>query len=215
VDRFEALIPAYTLDALDEHERLELEGHLRTCDRCRFELRSYQESAASLAYATPLADPPAALRERILQSAVADLEPQAPRRRSRLRRPRWIVVAPVVVAGATAAIVIAVVPGQGSKTSWIHTATNRVALSSGKGVVVLSGSRGALLPSLADAPAGHTYEAWVVRGSTPIPAGTFSTGGRPVLLTAPVRHGDTVAVTIEPGAGSKAPTSTPIATARV
>jgi anti-sigma-K factor RskA len=214
VDRFEALIPAYALDALAEHERRELEGHLHTCDRCRSELRAYQESAASLAYATPLADPPAALRERILHDAVAELEPRAPRR-GRLGRPRWIVVAPVIVAGATAAIVIAVVPGQGSKTSWIHSATNRVALSSGKGVVVVSGSRGALLPSLADAPSGRTSEAWVVRGSTPIPAGTFRTGNRPVLLTVPVRRGDTVAVTVEPAAGSKAPTSTPIATARV
>lgn len=214
MDRFEALIPAYTLDALDEHERRELESHLSTCDRCRSELRAYQESAASLAYATPLADPPAALRERIVRDAMAELEPRAPRR-SRLRRPRWVVVAPVVAAGAAAAIVIAVVPGQGSKTSWVHSATNRVALSSGKGIVVVSGSRGALLPSLADAPSGRTYEAWVVRDSTPIPAGTFRTGDRPVLLTVPVRHGDTVAVTVEPGAGSKAPTSTPIATARV
>jgi anti-sigma-K factor RskA len=214
VDRFEALIPAYALDALAEHERRELEGHLHTCDRCRSELRAYQESAASLAYATPLTDPPAALRERILHDAVAELEPRAPRR-GRQRRPRWIVVAPVIVAGATAAIVIAVVPGQGSKTSWIHSATNRVALSSGKGVVVVSGSRGALLPSLADAPSGRTYEAWVVRDSTPIPAGTFRAGNRPVLLTVPVRPGDTVAVTVEPATGSKAPTSTPLATARV
>ena len=87
MDRFEALIPAYTLDALDERERRELESHLSTCDRCRSELRAYQESAASLAYATPLADPPAALRERIVRDAMAELEPRAPRR-SRLRRPR-------------------------------------------------------------------------------------------------------------------------------
>jgi anti-sigma-K factor RskA len=215
MDQFEELIPAYALDALGEDERRALEHHLRECERCRSELRAYREAASSLAYATPLLDPPPGLRERVLGEARADLAPRAPAGRNRLRRPRLVFAAPIVAAAAAAAIAVLLVAGHGSNTSWVRTATDRVALSGGKGVVVVSGSRGALLTSLADAPSGKTYEAWVIRGKQPVPAGTFRSGARPVILTVPVRHGDVVAVTVEPGAGSKAPTSRPVLSAGV
>jgi anti-sigma factor RsiW len=217
VDRFQELIPAYALDALDEPERHELEEHLATCDRCRSELRAYRESVSSLSYAAPLLDPPAGLRARILHEAREELTPRAAPRRSWARRRRLVVGVPVLAAAAAAAaIAVAVLSDHGPSNGWIRTATNRVALSGGTGVVVVAGDRGALLTSLTAAPPGRTYQAWIIRGAAaPIPAGTFRAGGSPVVLGVPVRHGDTVAVTVEPARGSQAPTSKPIASAKV
>ncbi|MDQ2952239.1 MAG: anti-sigma factor, partial [Chloroflexota bacterium] len=60
-------------------------------------------------------------------------------------------------------------------------------------------------------PAGRTWEAWVLRGDTPIPAGVSSAGGIvTITLTAPLGAGDGVAVTLEQAGGSSAPTTPPV-----
>jgi anti-sigma factor RsiW len=68
-DAVHDLTPAYALDALDERERAEYEAHLATCESCRAELASLQESASSLAYSVPAPAPRPQLRERILEQA--------------------------------------------------------------------------------------------------------------------------------------------------
>jgi anti-sigma factor RsiW len=214
VDRYASLIPGYALDALGDDERRELEGHLPACESCRAELRAHREAAASLSYALVPEEPPAALRDAIVRRARDELAPEArPRRRARL--PRLAVLVPAAALAAAAAAAVVLVASRGPDNGWIRTSTDRIALSGGKGVVVVSGSRGALVTSLADAPAGHTYEAWVVRGKRPVAAGTFRRGGGAFVLRAPVRRGDVVAVTVEPGDGSDAPTTTPILRATV
>ncbi|HEY0415163.1 MAG TPA: anti-sigma factor [Gaiellaceae bacterium] len=218
MDRYASLIPGYALDALGDDERRELEGHLPACETCRAELRAHREAAASLSYALVPEEPPAALRDAIVRRARDELAREAPpRRRARLPRlPRLAVLAPAAaLAAAAAAAAVVLIASRGPDNGWIRTSTDRIALSGGKGVVVVSGSRGALVTSLADAPAGHTYEAWVVRGKRPVAAGTFRRGGGAFVLRAPVRRGDVVAVTVEPGDGSDAPTTTPILRATV
>jgi anti-sigma-K factor RskA len=61
---------------------------------------------------------------------------------------------------------------------------------------------------LADAPSAKTYEAWVISGETPQPAGTFNGGNgcSPVLLTQRVPGNATVAVTLERAGGATSPT---------
>ncbi|RFA09990.1 hypothetical protein B7R54_12840 [Subtercola boreus] len=79
--------------------------------------------------------------------------------------------------------------------------------SVGKSAVVAQG-----LPSL---PAGKTYEAWYINGTSVTPAGTFTPGGDATtwhVLTGSLTTGDVVGVTIEPAGGSQTPTSTPILT---
>jgi anti-sigma-K factor RskA len=58
------------------------------------------------------------------------------------------------------------------------------------------------------APAGQTYEAWVIGEDGPVPAGLFDGSDRVnvLLLDEPVNVGDVVAVTLEPEGGSKSPT---------
>jgi hypothetical protein len=65
--------------------------------------------------------------------------------------------------------------------------------------------------------ADHVDELWVKpRGAAaPRPAGTFVVQAGSVKLSLPVRSGDRVLVTVEPGRGGPAPTTTPILLARV
>ncbi len=68
-----------------------------------------------------------------------------------------------------------------------------------------------LAAGLAPAPEGKVYEAWVIAGGAPVPAGTFQVDadGKAVLRLPTVeetRSVKTFAVTIEPAGGTAAPT---------
>jgi anti-sigma-K factor RskA len=61
------------------------------------------------------------------------------------------------------------------------------------------------------APAGKTYEAWVIQGDRPVPAGTFAGGGQVAFpLTRKVPDGAIVAVTLERAGGVEQPTTDPV-----
>lgn len=62
------MIAAHALSSLEAAQARELETHLATCAECRAELDSWQDIAASLVYAAPLAEPSPELRSRILAS---------------------------------------------------------------------------------------------------------------------------------------------------
>jgi anti-sigma factor RsiW len=66
------MLGAQALDALEPAEARELALHLAACDECGAELAVWQDTASSLAYAAPLAEPPADLRSRILDGVRAD-----------------------------------------------------------------------------------------------------------------------------------------------
>ena len=67
---------------------------------------------------------------------------------------------------------------------------------------------------LPDAPAGKTYEVWVINGSTPSRAGLFHEGGKHSLtLAQPVQPGAKVAITLEQAGGVDAPTTPVIVSA--
>jgi anti-sigma-K factor RskA len=85
-------------------------------------------------------------------------------------------------------------------------------------VIVPSGNEAPLLipGGLPPLDANQVYQIWVVRGSQPISAGVFRGADQPVALTVPVRPGDAVAITIEPGPnGSPGPTRQPFALGQV
>jgi anti-sigma-K factor RskA len=99
----------------------------------------------------------------------------------------------------------------------------RSALSQPPQVVPIEGAEGRLLvqaegrawlelSGLPEAPAGKTYEIWVIEGQTPRRAGLFD--GAPsttlVRVERPVPDGAVVAVTEEQDGGVDAPTSTPV-----
>jgi hypothetical protein len=78
-------------------------------------------------------------------------------------------------------------------------------------VVGMEGDAVLIVSRLPEAPAGKTYEIWVISAKTPRPAGLFR-GGRDAVvpLTRTVPKGATVALTLERVGGSPKPTSAPI-----
>ena len=211
-----ALVAPYALDALDQQEEREFEEHLASCESCREELARMREAAASLAYAAPGPAPPAALRGRILEQARAE-RPNVvslPRRRSR--------TAPLAAAAAVAA---AAAIGLGVWGATRSTSSDPFAavLSKSGARVVSMGDRGALAVApdgsaaialtAPNAPAGKTYEAWVINNGAARRAGLLS--GRSTLrIQRPVGKGAVVAVTLERDGGVDRPTTPPVAQTR-
>jgi anti-sigma-K factor RskA len=201
------LSAAYALDALDADERGEFEEHLTHCPECREAVASFQETASALAHHVEMPPPPPSLRDRILEQARRERPNVVP------LRPRWVFPATATVAAVAACAAI----GFGI---WAATLNNRlgerpeaVGLSGANGSLIVSPAREGTLVvrNLAPAPAGKTYEAWVIKGGTPLPAGTFTGEGRVAfVLTRPAPDGAMVAVTLERAGGVTKPTTTPL-----
>jgi len=224
------LTAGYALDALDQDERSAYEAHLADCEHCQQELASFWTTTEALAVAASGPEPSAALRERILADVRAEpllnVVPFEPRRRR---------VAPVL--GAVAAVAAVVALGIGlwasnlsSELDEARTALERervaaavladpdgrsVQLAEGEGrlVVTPNGEAVLVVDGLGPAPAGKTYEMWVVsHGEDPQRAGLFpGEDGRDVVpVDGAVEPGQVVLVTVEPEGGVDAPTSEPI-----
>jgi anti-sigma-K factor RskA len=215
-----SLVAPYALDSLGDEEERGFEQHLATCERCREELAGLREAAASLAYGVAGPEPPTALKERILTQARAE-RPNV----TALPRRRRGGAAPLAAAAALAA---AVALGFG-----VWSATRPATMDSFSAVLAQPGARlvpldgrgavavapdgtAALAFTVPPAPAGKAYEAWVIQGGTPKPAGLFEGGdGTSVLdIEQRVRRGAVVAVTLERDGGAKRPTQTPLAVSR-
>jgi anti-sigma-K factor RskA len=210
------LTAAYALDALDAVESREYEQHLAHCGRCQVELAELSATASALAFGAAPADPPAALRERILDAARAERSNVVPLRRAYRfygRIPaRAIAVAASVVAVGLGIWNIALHRQLASS----HQALRSVLLHGAAGSVVLgsSGQGTMVVANLVSPPAGKTYEAWVIVDGRARPAGIFAAGGKTVVvhLRLPVPTGAIVAVTIEREGGSQQPTGHPFIT---
>jgi anti-sigma-K factor RskA len=225
-DTIHELTAAYALDALDEREEREYEEHLARCPRCREELASFTETATSLAYGVESPTPPPDLRDRILQRAHAErpnVVPLRPAWRS------WTAAAAAVAACAAIGLGIwaatlsrsldrersAKEQQAGVLSIVSDPAARRFALSGAHGTLVVShtGAGALLVSNLRRAPAGKTWEAWVIQGKTPKRAGTFGEA-KPFKLTRPVPQGAVVAVTLERHGGVNAPTTKPVTAAQ-
>jgi anti-sigma-K factor RskA len=201
------LSAAYALNALEPEQRAEFEEHLLRCAECRETVSIFQETAALLAHGVEAPAPPPALGRRIMEQARRERANVVP------LRPRWVLPATATVAAVAACAAI----GLGV---WTAILNNR--LDARPEIVALEGTNGSLIVSSAGegtlmmeelgvAPAGKTYEAWVILDGNPLPAGTFSGGGRVAFaLTREVPDGAVVAVTIERAGGVQKPTTTPL-----
>ena len=226
------LTAGYALDALDADERAAYEAHLPGCETCQQELASFWETTEALAVAASGPPPSPALRERILADARAEapqnVVPFEPRRRR---------LAPVLGAVAAVAAVVALAIGLwganvSSKLDDTRSALERseaaaavladpgaqtVGLQAGEGRLVVGADGQAVLvvDGLDRAPAGKTYEMWIVPDGSieeANPAGLFPgrDGTEIVALEGTVQAGDLVAVTVEPSGGVDSPTTAPI-----
>lgn len=223
------LSAAYALDALAPAEQAAFEEHLARCAECRENVAAFQEAAAELAFDADAPAPPPALRSRVLAAAAAEQPTvvELPRRR------RWsfpVAVAAAFAAGCAAlglAFWAADLSSQlDEERSTLHVAeeavaalaepaTRRVPLEGATGVLLVDDETGEgwlVVRDLERAPEGRTYEAWVIDGGRPVPAGLFAGGGlgTVVPLTAPVPEGAVVAVTVERAGGAEQPTQAPV-----
>jgi anti-sigma-K factor RskA len=218
------LTPAYALHALDADEREAFEAHLAQCERCRQELAVLQESAGALAWAVESPAPPPALRERILAAADEGRENVVPLRR---RERTWRGIAAVAACVAVGRGVFAATEHNSLTNTRAHAnalqivadpTSRKVPLHGGNGMVAIApnGEGVLVVDHLPAAPAGKTYEAWVIMDGTAHRAGTFD-GGRSmsmVKLGMHVPRGAVIAATVERNGGVDSPTQKPFVTAQ-
>jgi anti-sigma-K factor RskA len=224
-------VASYVLGAVpdDEHERFE--AHLEHCEDCRSEVASLQVAADALPLAAAQVTPPPELKDRLMTVVRSEAEllqaaeaPTPTPRRERRERRRWWGLRPLPAIGlATAVLALAVVGGvllAGGEDT--HTVQAKVTLTSApdaRASLEVKGTEGTLkVRDFPSAGADRVYEAWRMRDGSPVPAGLFRVGGDGTATLAveePLKEGDQVLVTVEPGGGSAKPTSTPIAAAAV
>ncbi|WP_122260671.1 anti-sigma factor [Ornithinimicrobium cerasi] len=232
------LAPAYAVDALDPAERARFETHLTSCPGCAALVQELQEAAVELSAGLE-AEPPAALRARVLEAVrieaahvdgghvddvVVPLRPahraQGPSRR---RGGRWL-----TAAAAAAAVVVAGVwgvselrpddPAQqvvSASDAREYSATTSV----GTVTVISSSTRDAAVLRLPDdvepPPAGSVYQAWFVgtdgsaRSAGLLPAEVLESGE--VVLEGTPAGAAAVGLSVEPDGGSPQPTTEPFA----
>jgi anti-sigma-K factor RskA len=223
------LTGAYAAHALPDGERAAFERHLAACPACAREVRELRATLARLA-SVAASPPPPALWDRVRAEARATHQlPPVVARVGRRRVPPLLAAAAALLVAAVSLAALGLGPagrsGRPERTGDLVAAVlaapdaRRVAaLPGGPGrvAVVVSRRRGQAVveaSGLAPAPAGRTYQLWVVGRSGPRPAGLVEAGrGRVTrLLDGPVTGTEQVAMTVERRGGAARPTSEPVA----
>ncbi len=230
----------YALGLLDPMEKAEIDAHLRSgCATCEAGLRDALAVNAILMSMAPDVVPPARLKRRVLASAGVQRMSwswlAALAAACMLVVALWLSVQERSRASELAQARHTLIQVSSQRDLLLQAMSflddpSTVPVSFGKGQplpprgnVFVHSKLGVLLiaSNLPPAQAGKTYEMWVIpKGGAPHPAGLFqSEGGGTAMhiLSGPVDMATlgAVAVTLEPEAGSAAPTSTPIIVAPV
>jgi|SRR5689334_11929063 len=231
-DDYKEMIPARALSALDAAEERALNEHLENCSECRAELEDWQATAAALSLASDPAEPSPQVRERILSEVRKDLSSsKVIPFKSTPRRTSWLTF------GAIAAVVLLTALIIGLAVLWqqnqrltrdtefvelVNTPGARVrelrgadpAQSATAKLAYDRNGRAILMASkLPNVPEGKAYQLWFIVGNKPpVPGKTFvpDSGGSAVLKAEIPREAvdaNVFAITVEPAAGSSAPTS--------
>jgi anti-sigma-K factor RskA len=220
-------LAAYALGALDNEEARAIGAHVDACSRCQADVRAFSDTAWTIAESRAR-DVPPGLREAIVERARRESRP------ARAAGPFAALAAlfarPVPLASALAlalafaiattgyviaqrdadryAAALAAIPGARVVAL---APTGEVAGVRGSLVVPQSGDAPYLILDLPAAPAGKTWEAWVIRGQTAVAAGlTDARGVTTLVLRASLSAGDTVALTVEPAGGRDQPSGRPV-----
>jgi anti-sigma-K factor RskA len=228
-DNIHTLSGAYSLDALDDLERVRFEAHLESCDTCAEEVASFQATSALLGTAEELPVSPA-LRSAVLEEIehVRQIGPVTARVTS--MTPRLVSVAAAVLAVAVVALSV-VTAGLRREVDELESYEEIAAIIQSADAVSLteqigearlqvlaspgSGAGAILANGMSEAPNGHAYQLWLLTDDDQaIPAGLLDVGadghGEHIM------RGDmdgvvAVGITVEPEGGSDAPTTDPIA----
>jgi len=219
-EEVEELSGAYALGALPSGDLRDVEEHVSSCSK-HPDLAELSAVARSLALAAPDADPPLALKTRIMdvvykESSRAPSGSPRPSILDRLRRLNPQHAVSYALAGALAVAVVALVLTNVDDSTTPGGAT--VALTGTGGV---TGTAHLLeddivvmeIDGLEPLGADETYQVWAIESDNPASLGLLSAApdGRAVqALRADLSDAEALAVTVEPAGGSFAPTTEPI-----
>ena len=228
------LIGAYAIDAVDPAERGRVERHLSECESCAAEEAELRETVWRLSDVTE-AEPPAAMRERVLSRARRTRQEPPPERGSETPAPRTTHRrSPTVrraLALAAAALVIAFAGGM---VTWIAmqrstdtdpTESDRIAavLEAPDAAVATRGADGGgqvtvvasetldqavvVMAELAQVADDRSYQVWLVDPTGQTSAGVMRPGtSSDTMLIDGLGDTEVIGVTNEPAGGSEAPT---------
>jgi hypothetical protein len=237
----------YALGIAEDPELSEIRAHLdRNCDTCVPHVRRARELVTLIGATAPAVEPPARLRNRVLAAAGGRTASRLNWSPVWAAVAAGAIIAAVVFniranrthaeLAQAAAELRSVQSESAARTRELARLNEAFAILNQpdakqvvfggaapqppRGRVFLDPARGVLLlaSNLPPAPAGKTYEMWVIakaKGSKPVPAGLFQSaadGTALHVLPGPVDVAATgiVAVTLEPAAGVPQPTSQPI-----
>ncbi|MFH8572680.1 anti-sigma factor [Streptomyces sp. NPDC017993] len=227
-------VGAYVLHALPPSEEAAFENHLAGCEACAQERADLAATAARLAAAEPVA-PPAALRQRVLETIATTRQEHHSRRAapSRHRGMKLVLAACLAAAAALGGITVwqtqeagdararmAEVESQASGLTDVLSApdatirTQQLPDGATAGVVASRTQRQAALIAVGLPPLTNSqvYEIWYAEAGKMRPAGLLpGSGGRQTHLLAGQLDGATaVGITVEPAGGSEQPTTSPL-----
>jgi anti-sigma-K factor RskA len=211
----------HALGLLEDPERSALEEHLRSgCAACSAGMKRAYEINAAVLGMVPDVQPSRRLRERVIASVAGG---------SRRSVWSWLGLPAAALAGVLIGVLLfrSLPVRETPDISRMRQAidmlndpqTKAVTFAPGpRGRVLVHKDRGVLLiaNNLPALPQGKTFELWVIpKGGAPRPAGLFkpdASGNVMHVASGPVdvETLGAVAVSVEPEAGSQAPTTTPI-----
>jgi anti-sigma-K factor RskA len=223
---FEDDLAPYLLGALSDEEAREFEAHLETCEACQAQERWLRISVEVLPSSVEQIEPPAELRERLLETVRR--ESPAPRAFP-ARRPRWTrwlgahALRPATALAAVLIVAAGLVGyslrgGEGGPETTTVTAKSTGVAPGANATIVRSGDRGILRVSGLPQRSDRIYEVWLVKNEKPVPSALFQVGrdgAGSAGIPAGLDEATQLMVTSEPPGGSDEPTTKPLLSAPV
>lgn len=224
------LIPALALGSLDAEDAERTKQHLATCATCQNELVVYQSVIDALPLAAADADPPPALKGRLMSrvratsisETAASPASDSPWQqiKTSIRRflagPRWQPLALVVILALAVSNVLLWqqqnAPPTVSSRRFRLTATEVAPEATGIVYMSRSGREGTVIvDSMLPLPPDQQYQLWLIRDGERSSGGVFSVSddgyhSQQILAPRPLEEYSAFGVTIEPAGGSPGPT---------
>lgn len=225
------LLPAYALGCLDDEDAALISNHLASCQKCHKRLLDHQRAVDLLAFGAPRANPPAALKKKLMDNIHSTLEADKKVRRLP-KRSHWetfwarLSLSPAL---ALASLILIISLFSGNLMQWHNTkslhhemaqellilkikGTDNAPEADGTFVIGSNRLQGVLVVSDLPVPdEGYQYQLWLLKDGKHTNGGVFSVSaggyGRLKVSSPESLLGfQAFSVTVEPGGGSPAPT---------
>lgn len=211
----------YVLDLLDDDERQALEARIASNTALQERVRELRGSLGALALGLEPIEPPAGLRDRILDQARSDVAPEEPLQFPATRKEpvslwaRWSWAAAALMAiSIIAAVAFAADSGQPGELHHFPVVAVEASGDPSAGEITVRGGADQaqlILTGLAPAPENQVYQVWLVAGDDPpVPNITFvprEDGRATLTIRGDLPASQLLAITLEPRGGSLAPTT--------